>query len=43
MKFKLSTSRSLIVRKDKDKDETFELAGGKILTITEKPVKCLRR
>ncbi|XP_076079229.1 uncharacterized protein LOC143049501 [Mytilus galloprovincialis] len=41
MKFKPSKSRSLIVRKGKVQDETFELAGEKIPTVGEKPVKCL--
>ncbi|XP_076113419.1 uncharacterized protein LOC143081070 [Mytilus galloprovincialis] len=41
MKFKPSKSRSLIVRKGKVQDDTFELAGEKIPTVGEKPVKCL--
>ncbi|XP_076109046.1 uncharacterized protein LOC143077044 [Mytilus galloprovincialis] len=41
MKFKPSKSRSLIVRKGKVQDETFELPGEKIPTVGEKPVKCL--
>ncbi|XP_076086893.1 uncharacterized protein LOC143057470 [Mytilus galloprovincialis] len=41
MKFKSSKSRSLIVGKGKVQDETFELAGEKIPTVGEKPVKCL--
>ncbi|CAC5421780.1 unnamed protein product [Mytilus coruscus] len=43
MKFKPSKSRSLVVRKGKVRDETFELAVEKISTVGDKLVKCLRR
>ncbi|CAC5381166.1 unnamed protein product [Mytilus coruscus] len=41
MKFKPRKSRSLVVRKGKVRDETFELAGEKIPTVGDAPVKCL--